>query len=154
MEIRSAWLVEEYVEERQRIIGNTNNFSVSIPLPDVRPLQKKLKGKANSLERYFGDKISMACRRNYLEYRESLTRQQDALEIRSVWLTEEFVLWVQRVNDKATRCLGNSMSMACRRTCLVDIESHWQRNKIFRIFDQHDVSKGLSCGDRERERER
>lgn len=60
MQIRSVWLVEEYVEGRQRIIGNTNNFSVSIPLPDVRPLQKKLKGKANrrfigKTTRYFGD---------------------------------------------------------------------------------------------------
>lgn len=95
----------------------------------------------------------MTCRRNCLESRESLTRQQDALEIRSAWLTEEFVLWVQGVIDKATRCLGNSMSMAFRTTCLVDIECHWQRNKIFRRFDQHDVSKGLSCGDRQRERE-
>lgn len=54
------WFVEEYVEERQRIIGNTNNFSVSIPLRDARPLQKKLKGKANrrfigKTTRYFGD---------------------------------------------------------------------------------------------------
>lgn len=45
---------------------------------------------------------------------------------------------------------GLQKNVSCGNT----VESHWQRNKIFRRFDQHDVSKGLYCGDRERERER